>query len=65
MPSLTFPRLPKPASYAAFYVAPWVDDHVDLSANFEAIGSLDGRYFDQDRFTPIQGRLPTRRGPTR
>ena len=30
--------------------------------NFEAIGSLDGRYFDQDRFTPIHGRLPD---PTR
>ena len=56
------PEVAQARSYVAFYVAPWVDDHVDLSANFEAIGSLDGRYFDQDRFTPIHGRVPD---PTR
>jgi hypothetical protein len=39
-------------------VAPWVDFQPDLSQNFDSIGSLDGRYFDQDRFTPIRGRLP-------
>ena len=26
--------------------------------SFEALASLDGRFFDQDRFTPTQGRLP-------
>ena len=56
------PQVAQARSYVAFYVAPWVDGHVDLSANFEAIGSLDGRYFDQDRFTPIHGRVPD---PTR
>lgn len=56
------PQVAQARSYVAFYVAPWVDGHVDLAANFEAIGSLDGRYFDQDRFTPIKGRVPD---PTR
>ncbi|MDQ1425666.1 MAG: putative transport system permease protein, partial [Acidimicrobiaceae bacterium] len=52
------PQVVQARAYAAFYVAPWVDGQADLSQNFEALGSLDGRYFDQDRFTPISGRLP-------
>jgi hypothetical protein len=52
------PQVVQARAYAAFYVAPWVDGRADFSQNFEALGSLDGRYFDQDRFTPIEGRLP-------
>jgi MacB-like periplasmic core domain/FtsX-like permease family len=52
------PQVVQARAYAGFYVAPWVDGQPDFSANFEAVGSLDGRYFDQDRFTPISGRLP-------
>jgi hypothetical protein len=52
------PQVVQARAYAAFFVAPWVDGRPDLSQGFEALGSLDGRYFDQDRFTPIAGRLP-------
>ncbi len=54
----SLPEVSGARAYAAFYVAPWVDGEPDLTQNFEALGSLDGRYFDQDRFTPIMGRLP-------
>jgi hypothetical protein len=44
------------------YVAPTVavlrHGQPDFSQDFEALGSLDGRFFDQDRFTPTEGRLP-------
>ena len=50
------PQVPQARAYAAFYVAPWVDGSPISRQNFEAIGSIDGRYFDQDRFTPIKGR---------
>ncbi|MBK5331836.1 MAG: ABC transporter permease, partial [Ilumatobacteraceae bacterium] len=52
------PEVAQARAYAAFYVAPWVDGQPDLSQNFEAIGSIDGRYFNQDRFTALKGRLP-------
>jgi hypothetical protein len=52
------PQVTQARAYAAFYVAPWVDGRPDISQGFEAIGSIDGRYFDQDRFTAIKGRLP-------
>ncbi len=56
------PQVTQARAYAGFYVAPWTANGPDLSQNFEAIGSLDGRYFDQDRFTPLSGRAPD---PTR
>ncbi len=56
------PQVVQARAYVSFYVAPWVDGRPDLSQDFEALGSLDGRYFDQDRFTPLRGRLPD---PTR
>jgi len=45
------------------YVAPLVshltpDDKPIFREDFEALASLDGRFFDQDRFTPTKGRLP-------
>jgi hypothetical protein len=52
------PQVVQARAYAAFYVAPWVDGQPDLTQNFEAIGSVDGRYFDQDVFTPTKGRRP-------
>src|SRR5204862_2831859 len=54
-------RLPQVASarsYAAFLIAAWGNDGPDFSQDFEALGSLDGRFFDQDTFTPTSGRLP-------
>ncbi len=56
------PQVVQARAYAGFYVAAVVDGQPDFSQNFEAVGSIDGRYFDQDRFTPISGRLPD---PTR
>ncbi len=52
------PQVQQARAYAAFYVARWGHSGPDFSQDFEAIGSIDGRYFDQDRFTPIKGRLP-------
>ena len=52
------PQVEQAKAYASFYIAPWVDGQPDLTQNFEALGSIDGRFFDQDRFTPIEGRLP-------
>lgn len=52
------PQVVQARAYVAFYVAPWVDGHPDLTQSFEALGSVDGRYFDQDVFTATQGRRP-------
>jgi hypothetical protein len=52
------PQVTQARAYAGFYVAPWTANGPDLSQNFEAIGSLDGRFFDQDQFTPLSGRAP-------
>lgn len=57
-----FPEVQKSSSYIAFNVASVVDGKPDLTSNFESLGSLDGRFFDQDRFTPTKGRRPD---PTR
>ncbi len=52
------PQVVQARAYAAYYVAPWVNGEADFSQNFEALGSIDGRYYAQDRFTPLDGRLP-------
>ena len=52
------PQVAQARAYTGFYVAPWVDGGPDFAQNFEALGSIDGRYFDQDRFTPTAGRVP-------
>jgi hypothetical protein len=52
------PQVAQARAYAAYYVAPWVNGAADFSQNFEALGSIDGRYFVQDRFTAHEGRLP-------
>ena len=65
-------KLPRPlpgvigaASYQGFYAAPLgADGRADPSYDAEAIGSIDGRFFDQDRVVVVKGRLahPTRAG---
>jgi ABC-type lipoprotein release transport system permease subunit len=57
------PQVQQARAYAAFYVARWGRDGPDFTQDFEAIGSIDGRYFDQDRFTPIKGRMSDPRRP--
>lgn len=57
-----FPEVRNTSTYIASFVAPLVDGKPDLSVSFESLGSLDGRFFEQDRFTPTKGRLPD---PTR
>src|SRR4051794_2066650 len=52
------PQVVRVRSYAAFYVAPWVNGGPDFDQNFEALASLDGRFFDQDQFTATSGRRP-------
>jgi hypothetical protein len=52
------PQVVSAKAYAAFYVAEWVDGAPDFEHDFEALGSLDGRFFDQDVFTPVRGRQP-------
>jgi len=52
------PQVVSARAYVSFYVAPWIDGGPDFTANFEAIGSVDGRYFEQDVFTPTTGRRP-------
>ncbi|MEO6572140.1 MAG: hypothetical protein ABIO83_11410, partial [Ilumatobacteraceae bacterium] len=56
------PQVVTARAYVAFYVAPWVDGQPDLSQDFEVLASVDGRFFDQDVFTPLAGRRPD---PTR
>ncbi|CAN5789233.1 hypothetical protein BH10ACT1_BH10ACT1_16660 [soil metagenome] len=53
------PQVVSHRRYAALYVAP-VDaaGSPDISQDFEALASMDGRYFDQDTFAPTEGRLP-------
>lgn len=51
------PGVEQARAYAGYYVAPWDDGQFDTSQNFEAIGSIDGRFFVQDRFTPLEGRM--------
>jgi hypothetical protein len=54
------PEVARTATYVAFYTAPLTPDgEPDLSyTDTESVGSLDGLYFTQDRFTPTDGRLP-------
>ena len=52
------PGVERAASYQAFYAAPLrADGTPDASYNAESIGSVDGRYLDQDRVVIVDGRL--------
>jgi hypothetical protein len=54
------PEVARTATYVAFYAVPLGPDGEPDSTFFDAesVGSLDGLYFSQDRFTPTEGRLP-------
>ena len=56
----SLPGVTRTASYAAFFAGPLAPDKKgDLSyVEGEAVGSIGGLYFDQDRFAPTSGRLP-------
>ena len=60
------PEVCQSRTYVGFSLFPLVDGRPDFAQAFEAAGSFDGRYFDQDRFTPTEGRMadpePARRG---
>ncbi|MEP7201529.1 MAG: FtsX-like permease family protein [Ilumatobacteraceae bacterium] len=51
------PEVSESRTYIGFNLYSLVDGHPDFSRTFEGTGTFDGRYFDQDRFTPTQGRM--------
>jgi hypothetical protein len=55
-----FPQVERAQTYVAFAVTRLVNNKPDFAQDFESLASLDGRFFDQDRFTPTTGRLPGR-----
>jgi ABC-type lipoprotein release transport system permease subunit len=54
----SFPEVVSSRTYVSFQTYALEGGHPDFAQDFEAIGTFDGRYFDQDRFTPTSGRLP-------
>ena len=53
------PEVVRSRTYVGFNTVVLTDDsRPDPSYEFEATGTFDGRYFDQDRFTATQGRAP-------
>ena len=53
-----FPEVRKSQAYAAPVVAHLDHGKPIFEEDFEALASLDGRFFDQDRFVATEGRLP-------
>ena len=59
----TMARLPQvihSSTYVSFSLVMAKGGRPDFSQNPEFTGTFDGRYFTQDRFTPLTGRMPTR-----
>lgn len=56
------PGVEQSRTYVGFNLSVLVDGRPDFAQDFEGVGTFDGRYFDQDRFTATSGRLadPTR-----
>lgn len=52
-----FPEVRQSRTYVGFQISVLVDGTVDASQDFEASGTFDGRYIDQDRFAPTSGRM--------
>ncbi len=52
-----FPEVVRSRTYVSFQTWAFVGGKPDFSQDFEPDGTFDGRYFDQDRFTPTQGRM--------
>src|SRR5258705_2796784 len=56
-----FPEVVQSRTWVAFQANVLVNGRPDFSQNFEPVGTFDGAYFDQDRFTATEGRIPDRR----
>lgn len=54
----SFPEVRKSSVYVAPVVGRLLHGKPVFAESFEALASLDGRFFEQDRFAPTQGRLP-------
>ena len=53
-----FPQVARSQTYVAPLVAHLANGKPIFREDFEALASLDGRFFDMDRFTATEGRLP-------
>ena len=51
------PEVRESRTFVDFSLVPLVDGQPDFAQSFETNGTFNGRYFDQDKFTPTQGRL--------
>jgi hypothetical protein len=51
------PQVASSRTYVGLLISVAVDGRFDPVPLFEAEGTFDGRYFDQDRFTPTTGRM--------
>ena len=51
------PEVRESRTYIGFNLVPLVDGQPEFAQEFEATGTFNGRYFDQDKFTPTQGRM--------
>jgi len=51
------PEVRESRTYIDFTLQPLVDGRPDFAQAFEGTGTFDGRFFDQDKFTPTQGRM--------
>jgi hypothetical protein len=53
-----FPEVVQSRTYVSFSSWVMVAGRPDFTQDAEPVGTLDGLYFDQDRFAPTEGRLP-------
>ena len=51
------PEVRESRTYVDFILIPLVDGRPDFAQDFEATGTFNGRYFDQDKVTPTKGRM--------
>ena len=51
------PEVRESRTFIGFSIYALVNDQPDFSQAFEGTGTYDGRFFDQDRFTPTEGRM--------
>lgn len=56
--AVALPQVVQSRTFVALDVSVQVDGSPDSSQAFDASGTLDGEYFDQDRFTATSGRRP-------
>ncbi len=54
----SFPDVVQARTYVSFNVVVLVGGNPDFGQDLEPSGTLDGRFFDQDRFAPTKGRRP-------